>query len=201
MTRAALLLLALAACAPSLRPPPRDGGPPEEEDGGADAGPSRVIATVEPDGGVRVVVDATSSEVWVYVDLESGAEVTEATPSWDLGVQRFKVKTNGGVSGDGGVEGTALAQDYDAVLRAPDSGWLIDLPDSDDEGVSEDFVFLTDGGWYEYESKYHTLKPKNLTYVVHTVERGYYKVRMLGFYDRAGTSGYTSFKFAPVSPP
>ena len=53
-----------------------------------------------------VSINASDYDRWVYLDLDTSAEVEPETPSdnpvWDLRLQRFKIQTNGGVSGTGG---------------------------------------------------------------------------------------------------
>ncbi|MFT3930892.1 MAG: HmuY family protein [Spongiibacteraceae bacterium] len=57
-------------------------------------------------------LDATRSDAWVYFNLADNAVVYPAQPEnsreWDIAFQRFKIKTNSGVSGNGGVQITAL---------------------------------------------------------------------------------------------
>jgi hypothetical protein len=197
----AVALLA-TGCAADLRPHRSDAGEPDA--GETDAGVPHVITSDGGSGSLRSVVDATSSEVWIYFDFERGREVAAEAPEWDLGIQRFKLKSNGGMSGDGGVSVARLpGADFEALTQAPpaDAGYLVDAPDGPDEGITEDLAFLEGDGWFEYDPKYHTLKPRPVVFVVHTVEGGYFKVAILGFYDSVGTSGYLSFRWAPVSPP
>src|SRR6478736_9404353 len=58
------------------------------------------------------VLDATKTDQWVYFNLANNAVVYPADPDhsdeWDLAFQRFKIKTNSGVSGSGDVRIAAL---------------------------------------------------------------------------------------------
>src|SRR5687767_6546539 len=116
-TLAVALALGLGAsgCAGDLR---RDRG------GGSAGGGDRVESTDGGDGSTHTRIDATKSDLWVYLDLETNAEVFPAVPgtsaAWDLGFQRFKIITNGGISGTGGMEVAALpGASFDEMTDAP----------------------------------------------------------------------------------
>jgi hypothetical protein len=198
MTYITLFVALAAGCASDLRPPPVDAGPIP------DGGIVRVTSTEE--NGITITrVDAESSERWVYFDLDTAAEVVtatpETTPEWDLGFQRFQIKTNGGVSGSGGVEVAVLPNaDFEMLTRAPSSGYIVDQNDSSDEGDDPDYAFLAGDPWYVYNPMYHTLSPREVVYVVRTAS-AYFKVEMTGYYDMAGTGGFPTFRWAPIEPP
>jgi hypothetical protein len=192
--RLAFPLLLLAACAPDLRDEfPFDGDLP--------AGDYVVV-----DGDV-VRIDATFKESWVYVDLDGVKYVPTVdalgAEQWDLGFQRFKIITNSGVSGVGKTETAILdGQDFDALTTAPKDGYVKDAPDATDDADQDvDSPFLIRGGWYAYDLIKHSLQPRDVTYVVHTNQGAYFKLRMLGYYDSAGTSAKPSFRLDPVATP
>jgi hypothetical protein len=158
------------------------------------------------DGSTLTRVDATKSDLWVYLDLETGAEAFPAvpgtSPAWDLGFPRFKIKTNGGVNGEGGMEGVALpGASFDQLTQAPASGYVVDQEDSADEGTDPDYVFLAGPGWYTYDLGAHTVRVRDIVYVVKTVEANFYKVQMTAYYDDAGTGGFPAFRWAQVARP
>jgi hypothetical protein len=193
-----LIVVCAAGCASDLQPQPFDAGAVP------DGGVRRVTSTVE-DGVTSTRVDSQSSELWVYFDLDSGTEAVvgdpRTSPAWDLGFQRFLIKTNGGVSGTAGVEVAVLpGADFDALTRAPSSGYIVDQNDSSDEGDSPDFAFLAGDPWYVYDPMYHTLTPRDVVYVVRT-STAYFKVQLTGYYDGAGTGGFPTFRWAPVEAP
>ncbi|RMH39585.1 MAG: hypothetical protein D6689_16075 [Deltaproteobacteria bacterium] len=196
--------LAVAGCADDIGPDPSAGA---DAGTGTDADvPGRIAHTDNGDGTTTTRVDASREGVWVYLDLETKAEVDPATPDdsddWDLAFQRFKIKSNGGASGTGGVEVAVLPDaDFDALSRAPEVGYIVDAPDSDDDDEDPDTAFLGGDGWYDYDPSSHTLSPRDIVYVVRTVEGGYFKLQMLDYYDDAGTSGFPTFRWGPVEPP
>lgn len=194
---AALALLTFAACAPDLRDDfPFDGELPEG---------NYVTFEDQGDGSFIVRVDATYKEAWVYVDMLERKDVpaSEAVggTNWDLAFQRFKIISNSGVDGVGTVETAVLeGQDFDALTQAPASGYLQDAADGDDSNGDVDSPFLKGDGWYSYSLVEHKLATRDVVYVVHA--RGsYFKLKMLDYYDAAGTGAKPSFRWAPVSPP
>lgn len=76
------------------------------------------------DGIATQILDATNNEVWVYFNLADNAVVYPAQPAsstaWDIAFQRFKIKTNSGISGNGGVQIAALKDTaFDSVQALP----------------------------------------------------------------------------------
>lgn len=184
-----------AGCAEDIKPEPEP-----------TPGESRITSSALGNGVTRSIVDATHEEDWVYMDLDTGLEVTVAapatSPAWDLAFKRFQVKSNGGISGTGGVTAAKLSgADFDALTHAPAEGWIVDAEDSEDEGAEPDFVFLTDGFWYHYDLATHALTPADQAYVVKSSAGAYFKLAFLGYYDEVGSSGFPSFKWAPVAAP
>lgn len=196
MKRSLLLFTVLAGCAPRLEPRPFDAGTPVnagELDGG------QLTSQSLFDGGRSLVVDATSGARWVHFDFDTAREVAEGEPGWDVAFLRFSIKTNGGISGDGGVEVARLdAGTLDEVTAAPPGPWLVDAEDGDDEGTTADFAFLQEEAWYAYDSRYHTLTPRRFVYVVRSTQRELFRVRLRGYYDAAGTSGVMSLDWSAL---
>lgn len=201
MRRVTLALLSAAtvsACAPSLLEEyPFDGDAPHGE---------RVRQEDAGDGVTKTYVDASAKEAWVYFDFDSGRELgaDEAFSGggWDLAFQRFKVITNSGVSGSGDVATAVLeGASFDAVDRAPLTGYQRDRQDGADANSDLDSPFLEGDGWYAYNLLEHRLAPREVVYVVKTTEHTFLKVQMLGYYDAAGSPGQLSFRWKPVAPP
>lgn len=197
--RASILLAAstvlCSACASDLRAP---------------AG-QETLAPVQPvtnhdegDGVTRTLIDAREAESWVYFDLERRAQVNPGTPEdsrdWDLGFQRFRIKLNGGASGDGNMQ---LARIEDAsfadVKQPPADGYVTDQPDGPDDNSEPDLAFSSgEHAWYAYDSTDHTLTARAVVYVLRSVEGQPYKLQLLQYYDRAGTGGYPEFRFSAL---
>lgn len=193
--------LALGGCADDLR----DENMQQPDLGTAPT--SRVKVTDE--GGVRrAEVNATAMDQWVYLRLDTGAEVTvsdaqaPASREWDVALKRYYIKTNGGVSGGCGSEvAIQTGTDFAALTKAPASGYISDQADSADDGTEPDYALNQGMGWYDYNVMTHALTPRAQVYVVKACTGGYVKLQMMGYYDGAGSSGYPSFRVASVGAP
>jgi hypothetical protein len=192
-------LLWSAACASDLR----ERGADEHQE----VSPKLPVTNSQEAAGVtRTVIDATADEVWLYFDLESAARVEpeqpDDSPLWDLAFERFKIKLNGGVSGSGDVSAAHLdAVAFSGLATAPDAEYVTDQADGDDENEEPDLIVSSGDAWFAYDPSNHTLMARDRTYVLRSVEKNYYKLQMLEYYDAAGTAGYPAFHWARVDPP
>ncbi|NVB39885.1 HmuY family protein [Pseudenhygromyxa sp. WMMC2535] len=190
----ALLIAGLAqACVEDIGFDDEDQGEDETADTGEDAGEH---ISSSQDGEVTTsLVDASSESDWVYFDLDGSAEVTDAD-AWELGLRRFEIIVNGGISGDAGVEVAILeGVDLDEVDAAPeDAEWVTDAVDADDDGTDE-LVFID---WYDYDFTTHLLSPKQRVYVVRSSEGADFGVQIDGYYSEAGTSGVLTLRWKPL---
>jgi hypothetical protein len=183
---------ALAACANDLRVD-------HPFDGQVSTGP--LVTTASLGGGVtELFVDATNKGSQVYVDLDEGREmkVDEAfsTNGWDLAFQRYVIQMNGGAGNNLGTVRVAVLkdQDFDALSRAPSNGYQQDTASP----VFND----AEGGWYSYDLGAHKLQTRDdLLYVVQASSGKYFKVKMLSYYDSAGTPASLSLKYASIAAP
>lgn len=214
LTRSLVAALALGAaasgCGDELQPMGVDAGP--AVDGGSVTSTDGAVPSDDifhhtvTDGVYETWLDATSMVEWYHLDLETGRAVTEniaTDTTWDLAIQRFKLLTNGGVSGPGSVGVARVMSSFDALEVAPADGYIADVADGDDRDDTDDSAF-TNGtdDWYSYDLNTHTLTPRaDLTYVVRTTEGGYFKVQILGYYDEAGTPGFLRFRWTRVTAP
>lgn len=133
-------------------------------------------------------VDATSRETWTLIDFSTGQAHRVPDPenqprqlaglSWDLGFQRTKIITNGGVTHPaGGVGVLDLGPvDIDSVLRVPSSGFVED---------TRDWGNIRNGAladWYIYRTRTHNVESKKSVYVVRAHDSGHVKLRILNYY-------------------
>jgi hypothetical protein len=189
-----LLALGLLGCADRLRPD--DDPPPPPSSSGA------FTHDVGADGVTTTVVDATDREVWRHLDLDTGLQV-EAEGGWDLSFLRFRVRTNGGLSGDGGVFVARVEGAFEEVTQAPDGGWSTDGPDGqvDDDDAPDNLFNNGEDDWYDYELETHTLTARDYVYAVVTTERRYFKLQFLDYYDEVGSPAYVRFRWAEIEAP
>jgi len=189
---------------------------------GDPSGSSSTHASIVTVGGEgeesSATIDATDYALWVYLDLESGLIVNTVDPAsgellnikapaenleWDLAFQRFKVKSNCGISGTGDMMGVRLSGvDYATLNQAPAAGYVVDAEDSDDLDTDPDYIFLGDPPWYDYAgAPSHALSPSDAVYVVRSVEGNYFKIQFTAYYDAPGTSGFLAFRWQEISGP
>ncbi len=174
----------LVACAPSIEPESTDTGE-------ADA------SEVSPG---EAWIDATSTSDWVWLDLVAGEVIAEPTNpadslDWDLGLRRQAIQVNGGVSGTGGMEVVPLAGvRYNDPITEPTEGWITDEADADDDADLE-YAF---NSWFDYDSDDHTLAAADITWVVRAAGGELFKLRVLDYYDEAGTGGMIHLRWGPL---
>jgi len=125
-----------------------------------------------------------------YLDLETATEV-DASAEWDVMLDGWDVRVNGGVSGGGqagaGLSGEAFA-DITDVSAAPAAAFA---------GDAFGGAFVAHE-WNRYNlNGAHQIWP---TYQVFLVRRGedVFKVQLIGYYGPTGESRRITFRYAPV---
>jgi hypothetical protein len=193
-----------AACASKLRTSDDEQEVPdavEPELRGEKSG--KFVSHAADDGSTDTLVDATEETDWQEWDLDTG-NVGSGERDWDIGFSRFRIKTNGGANGPGGVYVAALPeQSYEALTQAPVEGFAADRPDSEQDTDSDpDNVFNSgDEDWYNYDVMRHELSPKDICYVIASSEGAFYKFVIDEYYDSAGTPAMIQFRWAAIEAP
>lgn len=165
--------------------------------------PGELVTSELLEGGGKLLhVNATSKTAQVYVDLDEGKEMKfeEAFNSngWELAFKRDKVAVNSGASAPTGNVEVALLEgtDYASLTQAPASGLGPDTA----AGIFNPVGL--EGGWYFYDLGVHRLVPrKDFVYVLHSSAGAYWKLRMLEYYDGAGTPAAITLEYAPLTAP
>ncbi len=173
-----------------------------DEDGDDDDKKEGKVRHSSSDGVTMTLVDSTDEEAWVYLDLdaadegEASGELDEDESGWDLGLRRFEIKLNGGISGDEEVElGYSENADFDALSEPPqDLVWITDGDTVDEDGQA----VLAFDDWYDYNVMTHTLAPKARVYFVRTSNAQLFKLAIVDYYSTAGSPGHLAFKWAPI---
>lgn len=211
----ALYVCGLAGCAEQLKPRSdevrADAGEDARDrdavlDGGIPVYSGMFQNSEAKDGSLLTAVVSTDDKSWQQFDLDTGKDVT-GDSDWDIAFQRFKIKTNGGLNGSGGVYVVQLeGQKYESLTKAPDMGFAADGPDSvgdaGDTDQDPDNVFNSgDADWYDYSETNHTLTPKNITYVIASTERKFYKLKIETYYDKVGTPANWKLRWKQIDPP
>jgi len=206
------LCLSALGCAKDLNSE-KDTATTSEEEPSGDTGPGQEAASgrsivsqsghfhheINKDGSVITsVVDASDTEEWQALDLETGLSTNEG---WDLKFRRFFVQSNGGVSGDGGVKLARLDNtSFDEVTEVPMEGWSSDSEDTDadTDGLPNNVFNNGEDDWYDYDVETHTLSPKNATFIIESSEGNYFKLELLDYYDEAGSPAVIRFRWAEL---
>ncbi len=152
---------------------------------------------------INFTIDATSREAWAYFSLAKGDTVEVADPlnsmDWDLGFQRTKVITNGGVSGPGKGGAVLLKDvDFEGVKEAPAGGYVADS----DQNLA--IVAESEQGWYIYTGPpNHWILPlEKRVFVVQAADGTFAKVRFIGYYqdnDNKKEGGFITFEYVHQS--
>lgn len=141
-------------------------------------------------GPVRVTVDASDPDRWVYFDFSSGAPVGAPDPlGWDLAFRRFNVMVNGGAGfpGQGGAQALDAAA-VDSVGVLPASGYRQAVSPRDSANPALD-------RWYDYGFTSHLLTPRPTVYALRTADGRYAAIRFLSYYCPGAAPGCMTFEY------
>lgn len=132
-------------------------------------------------------VNAQSKEKWTLVDFSTQKTFEISDPererelmsrqNWDLGFQRTKIISNGGVTNPQGK--VAIANlgpvDFNSVTRIPEVTFV---PDTRSWGNVNNPSIID---WYLYRTRTHNIESKRNVYIVQTGD-GHLKLRILNYY-------------------
>jgi hypothetical protein len=159
-------------------------------------------------GSFTAEVDASSSTAWTQCDFATGMVVNGVSNSWELRFQRFKIGSNGGVSGSGNAAVCAtghsnLANVTSVSALGATCSFTLDtnVSGSAAGGTAVSFTghaLLSD--WYNYDENTHILSAKPDVYIVRSGETPakFYKFQMLDYYNSTGTSGFPKLRWSEV---
>ena len=135
-----------------------------------------------------IKVDATSRKKWTLVDfstmktyqvkdLENDKDKINHFP-WDIGFQRTKIVTNGGVTNpEGRVSLKNLGPiDFDSITNIPNDGYTQDAKSYGkilNKAISD---------WYLYRTRTHNIESQKNVYVGQMADGGFLKMRILNYY-------------------
>jgi hypothetical protein len=132
----------------------------------------------------QVTVDASAGPVGI--DLESGEESSGA--EWDIRVDGWDLRVNGGVSGSGEAGAVAVDEAFGAITDASDMTTHY-------SGDAFGGVFV-DSPWYRYNltGDDHHVWPAFEVYLVRRGEE-VYKVQIINYYDVAANPRQITFRY------
>jgi hypothetical protein len=153
-------------------------------------------------------VNSTSSTTWKYFSFASNDTITVTDPltstEWDLAFQRYRIRTNGGKSGNGlGSAANSYVKGqtgFDAFKIVSDSATFV----ADDsmliaiqQGYATYVVNPKLYTWFTLEmaTQGTQIVPSDYIYIVKTGTGKYAKVWFKSYYSASNVSGYVTFEY------
>ena len=183
------------------------GGDDDDDNGGNSSGPESQELVKKT---VMLSRKTNYGNDWIYFSLKEGRELASVTEEnhmenldWDIAFNRYNIRTNGGLSGKG--QGGALdteSKDMESVKAVPEKEFILD----EKAMITESF---TGSGVTECESTLNpclaeaikfqgpppSYTPNNHIYIIKTADGKYAKIKVLGFHNNEGKSGFISFEY------
>lgn len=179
-----------------------------------EANNSKILST-DPngDGSFTTKVRAVSYDVWIKFSFANKAQVfaADSAGGWDVGFQRFKLQTNGGLTHPGGSGGACMTNpvltDFNAASASTSSALgctnAFFLPDTNVSEVAAGGVQTNYVGsdvlnkWFNYTLAF--LQPNNKIFVIRSnTGNEYYLFQVTGYYSAEGTSAYPTVKWKQI---
>jgi hypothetical protein len=153
-------------------------------------------------------VNASSSTGWKYFSFEKNDTVTIADPSssadWDLAFQRYRIKTNGGLSGSGmGSAANSYKKGqagFDVLTTVSDTASFTSdesIQIAVQQGYTTYVVNPELYTWFgiELAAQGTQIVPSDYIYVVKTANGKYAKIWFKSYYSPANLSGYITMQY------
>jgi len=154
------------------------------------------------------VINSSGSNTWKYFSFEKNDTITVTDPlnstEWDLAFQRYRIKTNSGVSGKG--QGSAANSyrkgqtGFDGLILIPDTAtFTIDKPVeiAVQQGYSTYNINPELYTWFSIElaTQGTQIVPSDYIYFVKTGTGKYAKVWFKSYYSATNVSGYVTIQY------
>jgi hypothetical protein len=153
-------------------------------------------------------INSTNSTSWKYFSFTTNDTVTVTDPAtstaWDLAFQRYRVRTNGGLSGNG--SGSAANSykkgqtGFDDLIVVPDTTTFVtdaSISIAVQQGYATYIVNPTIYTWFtlEFATQGTQIVPSDYIYIVKTGTGKYAKVWFKSYYSATNLSGYVTFQY------
>ncbi len=154
------------------------------------------------------VVNSTSSTTWKYFSFAQNDTINVTDPEnsqeWDLAFQRYRIRTNGGISGHG--QGSAansfvkLQAGFDQLKTFPDTtSFFTDksMEIAVQQGYATYDVNPVLYTWFNIELGPNgtQIVPSDYIYIIRTATGKYAKVWFKSYYNAANNSGHITFEY------
>jgi hypothetical protein len=153
-------------------------------------------------------VKSTSSTDWKYFSFATNDTVTIADPStstgWDMAFQRYRIKTNGGLSGNGlgsAANSYKIGQTgFDELSVVPDTSTFVkdaSITIAIQQGSATYIVNPVLYSWFslQFATQGTQIVPSDYIYIVKTGTGKYAKVWFKSYYNAYATSGYVTIQY------
>src|SRR5450759_67356 len=153
-------------------------------------------------------INSTGSTTWKYFSFASNDTLTIADPAsstaWDLAFQRYRIKTNGGLSGSGSGSAANSYQKgqtgFDALKVVPDTTTFAQdasISIAVQQGYATYVVNPSLYTWFslEFATQGTQIVPTDYIYIVKTGTGKYVKVWFKSYYSTTNLSGYVTFQY------
>ena len=153
-------------------------------------------------------VNATGSATWKYFSFEKNDTITVTDPAtsvdWDLAFQRYRIKTNGGKSGNGmGSAANSYKKGqtgFDALTLVSDTATFV-VDDAIQIAVQQGYAtYIVNSALYtwfgiELAAQGTQIVPSDYIYVVKTGTGKFAKVWFKSYYSTTNVSGYITIQY------
>jgi hypothetical protein len=154
------------------------------------------------------VINSTGSTTWKYFSFAKNDTITVSDPltssEWDLAFQRYRIKTNGGLSGSGSGSAANSYQKgqtgFDALKIIPDTATFSNdgsVNVAVQQGYTTYIVNPELYTWFSIElaALGTQIVPSDYIFFVKTANGKYAKVWFKSYYSAANVSGYVTFQY------
>lgn len=153
-------------------------------------------------------INSTNSTAWKYFSFATNDTISISDPAtstdWDLAFQRYRVKTNGGLSGNAMGSAANSYQKgqtgFDGLKSVPDTTtFAVDASISIavQQGYATYIVNPTLYNWFslEFAAQGTQIVPTDYIFFVKTATGKYAKVWFKSYYSPTNVSGYVTFEY------
>jgi hypothetical protein len=153
-------------------------------------------------------INSTGSTTWKYFSFANNDTVTVTDPThsntWDLAFQRYRIKTNGGESGNGSGSAANSYQKgqtgFDALQLVSDTATFVadnSISIAVQQGYATYVVNPVLYTWFtlEFATQGTQIVPSDYIYIVKTSTGKYAKLWIKSYYSATNVSGYVSIQY------
>lgn len=165
-------------------------------------------ATSTPIQAQTFEINSTGSTTWKYFSFATNDTITVTDPAnstaWDMAFQRYRIKTNGGLSGSGSGSAANSYQKgqtgFDNLKVVADTTTFA-LDASIDIAVQQGYATYVVNPllytWFtlEFATQGTQIVPSDYIYIVKTGTGKYAKVWFKSYYSATNLSGYVTFQY------